>query len=290
MARALLTHGRRYGFVQTHGARALLAARLARLPAAQLGHVFHEVPENQGLRGALELRLARGLDLAANAPFTSESVGRRLGVHVEVVPPVVRVPQLLTRQEAEKELGLPGDELTIGVIGRLAAVKEPAIVVEAAAWLQRGPIRVVYVGEGPERNRILACGHTLGVPVSLVGQRPGAERLLAAFDAVACPSPAESFGLVMAEAAAAERPVATVDSPGARYVSDDGSLSALCSPTPESLAAALVAALDAPAESRKELRDHVVERFGPDAARERVRAFYARQAKPATSAVDQRAE
>jgi glycosyltransferase involved in cell wall biosynthesis len=280
MALALLKHGRRYTFVQTHGARALMAARLARLPAVRLRHVFHEVAENQGLRGLLELRLARGLSVAANAPFTADSIRRRLGVPVDVIPPVVRIPQLLTRYEAEQVLGLPGDELTIGVVGRLAAVKAPALVVQAAAWLERGPIRVVYVGEGPERDRILADARALGMNVSLVGPRPAAERLLAAFDVVACPSPVESFGLVMAQAAVAQRPVAIVDSPGARYVSDGGRLITLCLPTPEGLAGALVSALEASAASRERLRSHVLGRFGPDVAYERVRAFYARQLKP----------
>jgi glycosyltransferase involved in cell wall biosynthesis len=280
MAHALLKHGRRYAFVQTHGARALLAARLARLPDARLGHVFHEIAENQGLRGVLELRLARGLSVAANAPFTADSIERRLGVLVEVVPPIVRAPQLLMRHEAEQVLGLPGGELTIGVVGRLAAVKSPALVVQAAARLDGRSIRVVYVGEGPERDRILADARALGTNLSLIGPRPAAERLLAAFDVIACPSPMESFGLVMAQAAAAERPLAVVDSPGARYVSDGGRLITPCLPTPEGLAGALVSALEASAASRERLRAHVLDRFGPDTARERVRAFYARQLKP----------
>jgi glycosyltransferase involved in cell wall biosynthesis len=280
MALALLKHGRRYAFVQTHGARALLAARLAQLPDVRLGHVFHEVAENQGLRRVFELRLARGLSLAANAPLTADLIRCRLGLPVEVVPPVVRRPQLLKRHEAERILGLPGGEFTIGVVGRLAAVKAPALVVQAAARLERRPMRVVYVGEGPERDRILADARLLGINVSLVGLRRAAERLLAAFDVIACPSPVESFGLVMAEAAAAERPVAVVDSPGAQYVSDGGRLIALCLPTPDGLAGALVSALEAPAASRERLRAHVLDRFGPDTARARVRAFYARQLKP----------
>jgi glycosyltransferase involved in cell wall biosynthesis len=280
MALALVARGRRYAFVQTHGARALLAARMARVPVSRLGHVFHELTENQGLRGALELRLARGLRLAANTPFTADSFRRRLELPVEVVPPVVRVPDLLAREEALRVLGLPGSELTIGVVGRLARVKAPVLVIEAVARLDRGPVRVVYVGDGPERQRILASASTLKVPVSLVGSRPAAERLLAAFDVVACPSAAESFGLAMSQAALAERPLAVVDSPGARYLSDEGRLSALCSSTPDGLAAGLVGALEAPAESRERLRAHVLQRFGPEAARERLRAFYARQVGP----------
>jgi glycosyltransferase involved in cell wall biosynthesis len=277
MTLALSNHGRAFAFVQTHGARALLAARMARLPTDRLGHVFHEVAENQGVRGALELRLARGLRVAANAPATAASFERRLRVPVEVIPPVVRAPDLLPRREAERLLGLPGSELTIGVVGRLAPVKSPALVLEAVARLDRRPLRVVYIGDGPERGRLLSRARALGVAVSFVGSRPTAESLLGSFDVVACPSRAESFGLVMAQAAAADIPIAVVDSPGARYVSDEGRLIDLCPATPGGLATALVAALEAPVESRERLRACVLARFGPEPAHERIGAFYARE-------------
>jgi len=279
MALALLKNGRRYAFVQTHGARALLAARLAGIPGSKLGYVFHESAQNQSLRGTLELSLARGLRLAANAPGTAGSVRARMAVPVEVVPPLVRAPELLPKHEAEQVLGLPGGELTIGVIGRLAAVKAPVLALEAAARLKRAPLRVVYVGEGPERERILARARELKVPVSLTGARPAADRLLAAFDVVACPSSAESFGLTMAQAAAAKRPVAIVDSPGARYVTG-GQTSLLCAPTPEALAVALDTALRGSPDVLAFLHTHVLERFGSEEARERTRAFYTRQVTP----------
>jgi glycosyltransferase involved in cell wall biosynthesis len=174
-------------------------------------------------------------------------------------------------------LGLARSELTIGVVGRLASLKAPALVVEAVALLDQGPVRVVYVGDGPERRRVLSRAAALDVPVSLVGSRRRAERLLEAFDVVACPSPVESFGLVMAQAAVSKRPLAVVDSPGARYVSGEGALSALCSPTPDGLADALIDSLNSSAEWRERLCARVLERFGPETAGERLRAFYARQ-------------
>jgi glycosyltransferase involved in cell wall biosynthesis len=167
------------------------------------------------------------------------------------------------------------DEFRVGVIGRLAPVKAPVLALDAVALLG-WRARVVYVGDGPERKRILERSHQLGVPVSLVGLRPAAERLLKAFDVVACPSPKESFGLTMAQAAVVERPLAAVDSPGARFLV--GELRDFLSlATPEAFATAIETATRASPESRSRLRSIIVERFSSERALERTRAFYVRR-------------
>jgi glycosyltransferase involved in cell wall biosynthesis len=277
MARGLRRHWARFTYVESHGARGLLAARAAGVPRTRLGHVFHEPIEQQGMRGLVQLQLARGLRIAANAPGTAASVRSRIRTAVEVVPPIVPSAKLLSKEEAAQALGLGGDEFRIGVIGRLSAVKAPLLVLEAAALLGRR-LRVVYIGNGPERGRIMRRARRLQVPVSLAGALPDAGSLLAAFDVVACPSPQESFGLTMAQAIVAERPVAAVDSAGARYVlGENGNFSA---PTPAALATALDEALRASPESRARLRSSVLERFGSEQARDRIRAFYDHQVRP----------
>jgi hypothetical protein len=273
LSRVLLRRARRFSFVQTHGARSLLAARVAGLRGPRLGHVFHEFGSAHR-REQAELLLARGIPVAANSPPTAQWLFCKLGVEAEVLPPVVRHRRLLDRSSARAALQLSEGALTIGVIGRLAAVKAPLLPVEAAARLSVGPLQVVFVGEGPERKRIEARARELGVQVRIVGPRPEAGQLLNAFDVVACPSSLESFGLSMAQGAAAERPLAVVDSPGARFVSNGGRLSPLSSPTPDAFAVALMAARDAPAESLARLRGYVLGQFGPDAARERYRQYY----------------
>jgi glycosyltransferase involved in cell wall biosynthesis len=197
---------------------------------------------------------------------------------VDIVPPLVLSPKLLVREEAARVIGLRRDDFRIGVVGRLSAVKEPVLALEAAALLGRR-LRVVYIGQGPEERRILRRAGRLRTPVSLVGPHPAAETLLAAFDVLACPSRHESFGLALAQAIAAQRPVAAVDSAGARYVfGEGGNLSA---PTPEAFATALDAAVRASPESRARLRSYVLEQFGSERARERTRAYYERRLKPA---------
>jgi hypothetical protein len=275
MIRALRQHGGEFGYVETHGARAILAARAARLPSARLGHFFHEPVENEGLRGLLQLQLARGLRVAANAPVTAASVRSRIGGPVEIIPPMVRSEELLPRKDAAKILDLHGTELRVGVVGRLALVKAPVLALEAAALLGQRT-RVIYVGDGPERTRILRRARELRLAVLLAGSRGAAERLLNAFDVVACPSPNESFGLTMAHAAAAGVPLAAVDSPGARYVFGEFR-DALSAPTAAALATALDRATRLSQESRARLRASVVKRFGSEHSRERTCAFYERR-------------
>src|SRR5687768_5456076 len=61
--------------VMTHGPRALLAARRARVPRRRLHHVFHEQPWRAGRLGAGEVALSAGAHRVANSPL----LARRLG-------------------------------------------------------------------------------------------------------------------------------------------------------------------------------------------------------------------
>jgi glycosyltransferase involved in cell wall biosynthesis len=283
MTRALRLAREQFSFVQTHGARALLAARLARLPGDRLGHMFHEPGDQQGLRGAVEWRLARRVSVSANAPATAHWVEHRLGRQADVLTPIVDVPTLLPREGARAQLGLDAAaDLVIGVIGRLSPVKQPELAVSAAAEMApRRPI-VVFIGEGPERERLKALGESLGVGVVLAGHRRAAASLLAAFDVVAAPSRYETFGLATAEAMAARIPVASVDSPGARLVTPGAEEALLAPPTAAGLAARITTALEEPARVREERAASVLASFGPEASRARAVAYFASRGAPLT--------
>jgi glycosyltransferase involved in cell wall biosynthesis len=277
MVKALRPGRLRYRFVQTHGARALLAARLAGLRGDRLGHMFHEPGDQQGLRGAVEWRLARGISVSANAPTTAGWVEQRLGRRAEVLTPIVNVPALLPREQARQELGLPAEaDLVIGVIGRLSPVKRPELAVSAAARMApRRPI-VVFVGDGPERERLRRLGESLGVQVLLAGPRRAAASLLAALDVLAATSPYETFGLAIAEAMAAGTPVASVDSPGARLLGADSEVAQLAAPTAEGLAKSLSSALEESAQTLERRAESVLASFGVEASRARALAYFDR--------------
>ncbi len=273
MARAIAGH--RGSVVHTHGPRALLAARRARVPRRQIHHCFHEHPWRSGRRGPGELALSLGTSRLANAPALARRLSPPGLAATVVLPPILPRTVPRTRDDARAALGLAGDAVAVGVIGRLDPVKAPVLAVEAVAALpplfcERAVL--VFIGDGPERGRIEATAHGLGVRALLAGRVPDAAALLPAFDALAVPGRHETFGLVTVEALALGVRVAAVTSPGGRWIYGEAS-GALAEPTAAGLAATLERTLTAPdaVPTPAAIRD----RFGVQAA-EQHRAYFAR--------------
>lgn len=115
---------------------------------------------------------------------------------------------------------------TILFVGRLVALKQPGVILEAVARMHaRNDLRVVYVGDGPERQVLTAAVRRLGLTdhVSMLGHVPH-ERLPALFrqaSVLALPSIHESGGAVLLEAMASGLPCVVLDYGGpAEYVRD----------------------------------------------------------------------
>jgi glycosyltransferase involved in cell wall biosynthesis len=270
LTRTLRSEGRRFTAIETHGARALAAARAAAVPPRRHRHVFHETVASMGARGVGERALAAGLAKFANSEAVAANVGVRHGT-VEVLPPVAWLPdELLDRDSAREALGLPARTVVVAVIGRLSPAKRPELAVEAVAEVAAEHGRAVYlafVGAGPSAPVLRSRAAELGVELTLLGEVAAAAASVRAFDAVVGTSPEESFGLALAEAILAEVPVAAVASPGARGLTDDGRLLELAEPHPSALARAILAALDSPPERLVALKAHVAERHGEAARR-----------------------
>jgi glycosyltransferase involved in cell wall biosynthesis len=280
--------------VETHGPRALLAARRAGVQRRRLTHVFHEPPGFRGARGAAELALCVGLDLAANSPRLARRIGGLMLRDVDVLPPVVLPPvDVLERREARHILGFDGAaaDLLVGVVGRLHPAKRPELALEAAAVInarRRTRMHVVFVGDGPARPALEALAGTLGVTASFTGHVADAVRLMRGFDAALGTCPSEAFGLALLEAALVGIPVAAVRSAGTVMTTRDGTLAPLSSAGGLALASALQEALDGP--SQDELRRDVLARFGADALRETYeRRYEAPAVMPSRSAAGPRA-
>jgi hypothetical protein len=269
MTLAVARHRRRFAFIQAHGPRALLAARLAGVSSRRLGYVFHEL---NGAHARYELLLARGASAAANGRAAAEWVTDRLGVPVPSLPPVVQMVDALTRSEARQRLGLSPEGLVIGVVGRLSSVKLPTLAVESVARTGLNAA-LVFVGEGPERANILAAADRHGVSVHLPGSLDKASRVASAFDVVLSCSPLETFGLAVAEAIVLGIPVVGVDSPGLRELSDDGRWLHLVPPTAQAVADAIKTTIGS-GNPPTELREHVLRVFGADAAAAIYRPYY----------------
>ncbi|MER7012332.1 glycosyltransferase family 1 protein [Saccharopolyspora sp. NPDC000359] len=132
------------------------------------------------------------------------------GVDAERFSPGQRDPVL------RREL-VAGGELLVGYVGRLAPEKR----IERLAALSRLPdVRVVVVGGGPDRERLVEA-----VPNAVfLGQRTGEElaRIYASLDVFVHTGPHETFCQAVQEAMASGVPVVAPDAGGPRDLVDHG--------------------------------------------------------------------
>jgi alpha-1,6-mannosyltransferase len=136
--------------------------------------------------------------------------------------------------------------------GRLSAEKRPQRSLTTLATLRAAglPVRLVVVGDGPLRSRLVRRGARAGLPVTFAGFLPGRAdlaALLASADVALAPGPAETFGLAALEALACGTPVVvSAESALPEVVGEAGA-----SVAGEDLAAGVLAVLARPERSRR---------------------------------------
>ena len=147
----------------------------------------------------------------------SDVVNVDFGINHEDFGPEKRDPQL--RQRFLGELAEnPAARLLI-IAGRLAADKRQGRVVEAVAKLSRErPLGLVVLGDGPERENLMAAAGDIPQAHFLKFTRDKAEyaAILASADALVHGSLCETYGFVLAETLASGTPFLVPDWGGAR--------------------------------------------------------------------------
>lgn len=166
-----------------------------------------------------------------------EGVGRfpwrRTAEHL--VPNGIRVPAPPTadgRAEVRAELGYDDDAVVVAVmVARLAPLKGHAVMLRALAQIQQAQLaerhpdlRLLVVGEGPERPGLEALAAELGVThrVRFTGLRRDVLRLLAGADLGVLPSAHEAVPISVIEQMAMGLPVVVTDVGGLPDVVGDG--------------------------------------------------------------------
>jgi glycosyltransferase involved in cell wall biosynthesis len=207
------------------------------------GHIFHSY------YGAAKTRLFIAIERALARLCTDrivviseqqrQEIGERFGVgraaQFRIVPLGLDLDEMKERRgDLRKELGIAGDEITIGIVGRLCEVKHHALLLEAARLVaQASPasrIRFVIVGDGHLRGDLEDLSQKLGIAnrVSFTGFRRDATALYGEFDIVALTSLNEGTPLTLIEAMACGRAIAAtevggvVDVMGERRLSQSG--------------------------------------------------------------------
>jgi glycosyltransferase involved in cell wall biosynthesis len=164
-----------------------------------------------------------------------------LGVHLDHLDRVLA--------EARPDPGPAGEWLTLVFAGRLVPLKGVDILLRAVARLGGCPVRLLVVGEGPERPCLEAMAQDLGLcdRVSFLGQRTHEEvyRALAGAHLYVHAARHEALGFTILEAMASGLPVVATAVEGIPEAVADGQSGLLVPPeSPEALAQAIGWMLD----------------------------------------------
>ena len=219
-----------FDVVHTHLYRACLFGRLAARLAGQrtvvatehsLGeHVIEGRPTDRAGVRALYLAAERlGRVTVAVSPTVVELLVR-WGVprrRIVMIPNGVDLAAFrfdaAARRDLRARLGVAPDTRVLGTVGRLAPTKRVDLLLEAARQLPG--VVLLVVGDGPARPELESLARRYGIAdrVIFTGASRDVRGLLAAMDAYASASPAETFGLSVVEALAAGLPAVYVACP-----------------------------------------------------------------------------
>ena len=260
MTRILRSHDA--DLLHCHGYRAdvlgSVAAVLSRRPIVSTAHGF----TGGGLKNRFYERLDRWCLRRMDQVMAVSSAleGQLLDGHVprkrlHVVPNAAPTISLESRDDARAALGLSGEGVYMGWIGRMSHEKGPDLFLRAMCRLGLPDVDAVMIGDGPELRNAKALAAELGIAskVRFLGNIPEASRFLKAIDVLVVSSRTEGLPLVLLEAMGAHVPVVATAVGEIPQVLEGGKSGALIQPErPGELADAILSTLtDAPQAERR---------------------------------------
>jgi len=148
--------------------------------------------------------------------YATDKVGRQTDTQIVIIPPPVDTEEIRRTKDAtdiklvRRKLGIEGDQRFILFVGSLTPVKNVVELVIALSS-SHSDFKLVLVGEGPERHRLEDRIRKLNMSssVMLLGKLLHRETLMLinSCDALIMASKTETFGIVVLEALAMDRPV-----------------------------------------------------------------------------------
>jgi glycosyltransferase involved in cell wall biosynthesis len=208
----------RFDVLIAHRFKALtLGLRLRRLGVArQVFGVVHELGQFAGHRRHVLCSPARTqLTLLGVSETVRLDLLRRFPhfppERVRALPNAVCGRPCIERGQALALLRLSPQRFWYGSVGRLVGIKGYDLLLRAFALLAQelSDVGLALIGAGSEEGPLRALCDDLGIgeQVAFCGWRSDARSLLSAFDVCVFPSREEGFGLAIAEAMAAGRPL-----------------------------------------------------------------------------------
>jgi sugar transferase (PEP-CTERM/EpsH1 system associated) len=212
-----IVHSRNWGAIE-----AVVAGRLARVPRVIHSEHGRDINTMNGdpWRRRVFRRFCYGLanEVFAVSRELREHYARQLGLapaKINVIPNGVDLNRFRadasTRNRMRAQLGVAEHEIVVGTVGRLDPVKDHASLLAAAEQVIAAgmPLRVVIVGDGPEKDQLQAAigkSSALRGQVTLAGESSKPEEWLNSFDVFTLPSLSEGMSNTVLEAMATELP------------------------------------------------------------------------------------
>jgi glycosyltransferase involved in cell wall biosynthesis len=159
-------------------------------------------------------------------------------------------PSKVSRRDARIRFGLAENDPAIGVLGRLDPQKGQEVLLRAAPEILKHTPSARFVIAGDEtvgeqgyKSRLVELARELNIENSVVFHpfTDDVPEFMAAIDVFALPSFAETFGYVLIEAMAMEKPIVATNAGGVPEIITDGKTGLLVEPKdPTALAAAIL--------------------------------------------------
>lgn len=230
---------RRADVVHSHNPLPLIyAAPAARLIGARAIHTKHG--KNPGSRGHMMLRRAAAQAVrwfVAVSETTAAQAREQRDAPLDriiVIPNGIRLERFKRdpeiRSVVRRDLAIPDDAWVIGTVGRIDANKNQGLLVRAAAPTLSEKVRLVLVGDGPDRAALEAAVAGSGAApwIHVLGRRMDTDRIFSAFDVFALSSISEGLPLVIPESMASELPIIATSVGGLPDIIQEGQTGLLC--------------------------------------------------------------
>lgn len=198
----------------------------------------------------------------------------------------------LPASEVRRDLGIPADCVTVGIVGRIAPEKGHQVLMDAARLLgNRYPLRYVVIGNGPDEEAIKQSAKSLGLADKVVfaGFRDDVNNAINAMDIVTVPSTwNEPCSAVVQQGMALSKPVIGTLAGGTPEMIVDGETGLLVPPSDAPALAEAIAALAGDAFRRKRLgaagRERAQALFSLRVMTDKIEALYRREYENARGA------
>jgi glycosyltransferase involved in cell wall biosynthesis len=247
---ARLLNENHFDILHTHGGVAGLfgrwAARKCRIPVVvHTLHGIHYLHYRNPLLSSAFIWLERYLSRETDAVIFVSRADRQKGMEKRLAPKEkmwliengIDFSTYSSKREKSsinRELGIYPARPLVGTVARLHRQKGLSYLIRAAKMISRRcpEVRVVIVGEGPERKKLerLIKKSELSESVLLLGERNDAAVILSAFDIFVLPSLWEGLPYALIEAGAYGKAVVASDVEGIREIVEDGETGVLVEP------------------------------------------------------------